>query len=112
MILHVNPIPAKQTSLAAGVASTLVTTAGEGQVQSPILENLNVHLDWLQYKSNFREGICLRRAVRGEETLPYMEVGVDLRQVKPETLKEEFVTVLNDTTDVAATARKRIYLEP
>jgi hypothetical protein len=112
MIVHVTHIPAKQTAIASSVVSTLVTAAGEGQVQPRILENLNVHLEWLQYKTNFREPITLRRAVRGEEILPWIELGVDLRQVRLESLKEEFVSALNDTTDPAAATRKRIYLEP
>jgi len=112
MILHVKNIPAKQTALAASVVSTLVTAAGDGQVPARILENLNVHLDWLQYKTNFREAIALRRSVRGEEVLPGIEVGVDLRQVRQESLKDEFVSVLNDAVDPAASSRKRIYLEP
>jgi len=112
MILHVNHIPPKQTALAASVASALVTAAGEGQVPPRILENLNVHLDWLQYKTNFREALTLRRAVKGEEILPWIEVGVDLRQVRPDQLKDEFVNALNDAIDPAAGARKRVYLEP
>jgi len=112
MILHVNHIPPKQTALAASVASALVTAAGEGQVPPRILENLNVHLDWLQYKTNFREALTLRRAVKGEEILPWIEVGVDLRQVRPDQLKDEFVNALNDAVDPAAGARKRVYLEP
>src|SRR5215510_8419439 len=111
MILHVNHIPPKQTGLAAGAASALVTAAGEGQVQPGILENLNVHLDWVQYKTNFREAISLRRAVRGNEVLPGIEVGVDLRQVRQESLKEEFANALNDSVDPVAGSRKRVYLE-
>src|SRR5437762_4911688 len=112
MILHVNHVPPKQTALAASVVSALVTAAGEGQVQPGILENLNVHLEWLQYKTNFREAISLRRATRGKQVLPWIEVGVDLRQVRPESLKEEFVNALNDAADTAASSRKRVYLEP
>src|SRR5436190_21396934 len=112
MILHVNHIPAKQTALAAGVASTLVTAAGEGQVQPRMLENLNVHLDWLQYKTNFREAITMRRATRGDEILPWLEIAVDLRQAQHDSLKEEFVNALHDAADPAAASRKRIYLEP
>src|SRR5438093_8085514 len=112
MILRVNHIPAKQTGLAASVASTLVTAAGEGQLQDRILENLQVHLDWLQYKTNFREAISLRRAIKGDETLPWIEVGVDLRQASQNGLKDEFVNALNDAGDAAANSRKRIYLEP
>src|SRR3954468_1704969 len=112
MILHVNSVPPKQTALAAGVVSTLVTAAGEGQVPPRILENLNVHLEWVQYKTNFREAIALRRAIRGEEVLPWIEVGVDLRQVRLESLKDEFISALSDAGDAAAASRKRIYLEP
>ena len=112
MILHVNHVPPKQTALAASVVSTLVTAAGEGQVAPRILENLNVHLEWLQYKTNFREAIALRRATRGEETLPWIEVGVDLRQVRPDSLKEEFVSALEEVADTAASSKKRVYLEP
>jgi hypothetical protein len=112
MILHVKHIPAKQTALAASVASTLVTAAGEGKVPPRMLENLNVHLDWVQYKTNFRDAITLRRALRGNEVLPWIEVAVDLRQVKPESLQDEFVNALNDAADGGAGARKRIYLEP
>src|SRR5436853_4682051 len=112
MILHVNHIPPKQTALAGAVASTLVMAAVEGQVQPRILENLNVHLEWLQYKTNFREAVAVRRAMRGDEILPWIEVGVDLRQAQQESLKEEFVSALNDAADPAAGSRKRVYLEP
>ena len=112
MILHVNHLPSKQTGVASNVASTLVTVAGQGQVAPNILENLNVHLEWLQYKTNFREAISLRRAMRDSEVLPWIELGVDLRQVRPECLKDEFVTVLQDAADTDACARKRVYLEP
>ena len=111
MILHVKHIPARQTALAASVASTVVTACGEGEIQPRVLDNLNVHLDWLQYKTNFREAITLRRAVRGQEILPWIEVGVDLRQVQNDSVRQEFVTALKDATDAAA-SRKRIYFEP
>src|SRR5262249_34682658 len=112
MIVHVTHIPTRQTALASSVVSTLVTAAGEGQVQARILENLNVHLDWLQYKTNFREAISLRRASRGEEILPWIEVGVDLRQVSPDSLKDEFLNALSDVADPASGQRRRVYLEP
>ena len=112
MILHVNHINPERTALASAVASTLVAVAGERQVSPRILENLNVHLEWLQYKTNFREAVAVRRATRGEDLLPWIEVGIDLRQVRPESLKEELLSALNDVSDAAAGSRKRVYLEP
>ncbi len=111
MILHINHLPSKQTALAGAVVSTLVTAAGEGQVDARTLENLNVHLEWLQYKTNFREAIAVRRATRGQGVLPWIEVGIDLRQVRPDCLKEEFIAALSDAKDSAASAKKRVYLE-
>lgn len=112
MILHINHIQPDRTALAGNVVSTLISIAGEGQIQPRVLESLNVHLDWVQYKTNFREAVTLRRATRGEELLPWIEVGVDLRQVRPETLREDFVSALQDAADVSGGSRKRVYLEP
>ncbi len=112
MILHINHVPQKQSAAASSIASALVNVAGDGQVPAGVLENLNVHLEWIQYKTNFREAITARRAIRGQEVLPWIELGVDLRQVKADCLKEEFMMALNDATDSAASSRKRVYLEP
>jgi hypothetical protein len=112
MILHINHVPQKQSAAASNIASALVNVAGEGQVPAGVLENLNVHLEWIQYKTNFREAITARRAIRGQEVLPWIELGVDLRQVKADCLKEEFMVALSDATDGAASSRKRVYLEP
>jgi hypothetical protein len=110
MILHVNHIPSKQNALAGSVASSLVGVTGDGQLPPRVLENLNVHLEWLQYKTNFREAIALRRAIRGREVLPWIELGVDLRQVQPDCLKEDVVAALKDAENPAASS-KRVYLE-
>src|SRR5688572_15153859 len=109
MILHVNNVQKERTALACGVASTLVSIAGEGQVNPGLLENLNVHLEWLQYKTNFREAVSVRRATKGDALLPWIEVGVDLRQVRQETLRDEFVAAVNDINVDLAESRRRIY---
>ena len=112
MILHVDHVSPDRAALASSVVSTLVTVAGEGQIQPRILENLNVHLDWVQYKTNFREAVTLRRATRGKDLLPWIEVGVDLRQAHPETLKQELVAALNDVADGGGDSKRRVYFEP
>ncbi len=111
MILHVNHLQPDRTALTSSVVSSLVTVAGEGQVPRRILDNLSVHLDWVQYKTNFREAVTVRRATKGEDLCPWIEVGVDLRQVRQDTLKEEFIQALNEAA-ADATSRKRVYLEP
>jgi len=99
MILHINHIQPERVALTSSVVSTLISIAGETRIPPRVLENLNVHLDWVQYKANFREAVTLRRATRGEELLPWVEVGVDLRQLELETLKNEFVNALEHSPD-------------
>jgi len=111
MIVHINHVQPDRAALAGAVLSELVSLAGEGQIQSRILENLNVHLDWVQYRTNFREAVTLRRAIKGEELLPWIEVGVDLRQLQPETLKAEFLRALKDGLDGSGGSADRVYLE-
>ena len=101
MILHINHVQPERAALASSVVSTLVSLAGDAQIPSRILDNLNVHLEWVQYKTNFREAVTLRRVNRGDEVLPWMEVGIDLRQAHPETLKQEFINALRDPSDPA-----------
>jgi hypothetical protein len=112
MILHLSHLQPDRASHASTVVSTLVSIAGDGHIPSRILDNLNVHLDWVQYKTNFREAVSVRRAIKGEGLLPWIEVGVDLRQVRPETLKDEFIGALRDAAEDGGATPKRIYLEP
>jgi hypothetical protein len=112
MILHINHVQPERAALASNVVSTLVSLAGDAQIPPRILDNLNVHLEWVQYKTNFREAVTLRRVNRGDDVLPWMEVGIDLRQAHPETLKQEFVNALREPADPACAARQRVYLEP
>jgi len=111
MILHINHIQPERAALASSVVSTLVSIAGGEQIPTRIVENLNVHLDWVQYKANFREAVTLRRAIRGEELLPFIEIGVDLRQLNPQTLKDDFVDALQDLAEGSRYSQKRMYLE-
>jgi len=112
MILHVNNVQPDRTARASSVVSALIALAGEGKLPAQVLDNLNVHLDWVQYKTNFREAVSVRRATRGDELLPWIEVGVDLRQVREETLKEEFVRALNGGASDPAGSPERVYFQP
>src|SRR5688500_3908390 len=48
---------------------------------------LRVHLDWIQYKSSFRDPVSVRRAVDQEERLlPLSEISIDLRHLDPSQL--------------------------
>ena len=66
----------------------LLSLVEDGRIDPGLLPTLRVHLDWIQYRANFREPITLRRAAdtRGE-AVPLTEVAVDLRQVETAHLR-------------------------
>jgi hypothetical protein len=97
MILHVNHTApgARMAALASEVVGTLLALVEEGRIDARLLPTLRVHLDWIQYRANFREPITLRRAAdaRGEP-MPLAEVAVDLRQAEAGRLRDALAQAL------------------
>ena len=101
MILHVNHIPpagAAPTALAdraAHVVRTVLELIAEGRGEPGILPSLRLHLDWIQYRGNFREPVTIRRAAdqRGGP-LALAEIAVDLRQVPAGELRPVLAAAL------------------
>jgi hypothetical protein len=57
---------------------------------------LRVHLDWIHYKSGFRDPVMLRRTVDREDRLrPLAEIAVDLRQLDASRLPEQLAAALH-----------------
>jgi hypothetical protein len=110
MILHINHVQPGRAESTSKVVSTLLTLLEQGHVEPEVLAHLNVHIDWVQYKTNFREPIVLRRAISGDEPLPLTEIAVDLRQVKPETFRDELAAALNGASP-GGQVEPRVYLE-
>jgi len=98
MILHVNDTSASSVGLAARareLVGTLLALVEEGRADPQLLPALRVHLDWIQYRANFREPVTVRRATdaRGAP-MPLAEIAVDLRQAEPERLRGELARAL------------------
>ena len=93
MIIHRNYIPSalpKGTDIAELTASVIGPLTGIVE-NSGIEQNgasaLRVHLDWIQYKSSFRDPVTVRRAVdQQEQVLPLSEISIDLRHADPAAL--------------------------
>jgi len=63
---------------------------------------LRVHLDWIQYKTSFRDPITVRRAVdQQEQPLPLAEISIDLRHVDPATLQDQLRAAVSALTGAA-----------
>jgi hypothetical protein len=100
VILHFNHVSrgksAKSLSDLTGlVAGTLTSLAEQGAVDARLLRALRVHLDWIHYKTNFREPVMVRRTTMPDgQPGPLAEIAVDLRQANPAQLPEQLAHAL------------------
>jgi hypothetical protein len=75
--------------------------------------SLRVHLDWIQYKTNFREPVMVRRAVDRDGTLrPLTEISIDLRQIDPARVDEQLAIAAEHLETGPADSPGRFYLDP
>jgi hypothetical protein len=95
MIVHLNFLPAVGATDASNIVTALFGLLDQGRLDPELLPHLRVHLDWIQYKSNFREPVSVRRGAddRGEP-LALAEVAIDVRQARPERLSEHLASAL------------------
>lgn len=90
MILHVNHVQPGQAARAGEVVAALLALVEQGRIEVGLLPGLRVHLDWIQYRSNFREPVTVRRATDlGGAPLTLAEIAVDLRRAEPASLAQE-----------------------
>jgi hypothetical protein len=96
MILQLNHLERKPAAATAqDVVETLYALLEEGQFEPGQFASLRVHLDWIQYRQNFREAVTITQCTneRGEPVLP-MEVHVDTRQVAPGSLRTQMLRAM------------------
>jgi hypothetical protein len=86
MILHVNYLP-QQHAGTAGLVADLLAALEAAPPDPRTLTRLRVHLDWIQYRRNFRDPVTVRRAIdcRGAPS-PLVELAIDVRQATPPVL--------------------------
>jgi hypothetical protein len=112
VIIHVNHQQPGQAAHAGEVVAALLGLAERGRVDERLVPALRVHLDWIQYQSNFREAVTVRRAVdRAGAALPLAEIAVDLRRLDPAGLTAALDRALQ-SLDAEITAEDgRVWLE-
>ena len=117
MILQLNHLQGKQAGASAqDVVSAVYSLLQEGHLDDSQFANLRVHLDWIQYRQNFREVVAVTPCVndRGENS-PLMEIRIDARQVVPGALREQLLCAVAGANPGAhaelGRTPDRIYLE-
>lgn len=95
MILKLNHLNAKATAATQAVIEAVYAMVAEGRLDKGQFARLQIELDWIQYKQNFREVVAATRGYGGcGAEAPLMDIHVDTRQVVPENLRADLVRAL------------------
>lgn len=78
--------------MAGLVAGSLMSLVEDGVLDARLAPSLRIHLDWIQYKTNFRDPVIVRRTVGAQgQPLPLAEMAIDLRQADAARLQDDLV---------------------
>jgi len=113
MILHVNHTRRDSAGpTSSEVVETLLGMLEEGNLEPAQYARMQIHLDWIQYRHNFREAVSVTQGpgTRSENAFP-LEIRIDGRQVTPDSLRELVRGAICPAASDPGTGRKRIYLE-
>ena len=93
MILKLNHLQGKVAAATAqDVIGTLYSLLEEGHIDRSQFARLQIELDWIQYKQNFREVAIATQGYDAQgKQVPIMDVHVDIRQVSPGCLRGELL---------------------
>jgi hypothetical protein len=113
MILHLNHTRREAATAATNeVVATLLSLLEEGHLEPAQFARLQVHLDWIQYRENFREPVMALPGAEDRDGNPAVtEVRIDSRQVTPGSLRQPLREALCPANPEAPPAPGRIYLE-
>jgi len=110
VIIHLNYLPKAGETGAGDVLAALFSLIDQRRLDPDVLPHLRLHLDWIQYKANFREPVTVRHAAdaRGER-MALAELAVDLRRTSRERVLDDLAGAVGSVGSAApggATARE------
>ncbi|MEP7353382.1 MAG: hypothetical protein ABI824_09160 [Acidobacteriota bacterium] len=114
MILKLNHLKVKAAATTQNVVDTIYSLLEEGLLDQGQFARLQIELDWIQYKQNFREVAIATESfgLPGEPT-QIMDVHIDTRQVVTSTLRADVLRALRrvDPNAPACNGSDRIPIE-
>src|SRR5215467_5285212 len=113
MILQFNHLQRKPAAATSqDVIDALYGLLEEGHIEQSQFARLRVHLDWIQYRHNFREPVTIMQAGNdhghGES---WMDIHIDIRQVPPGQLRVKLLEAMSRANPETRVTQDRVYLE-
>src|SRR5580704_888467 len=114
MIVKLNHLQGKAAATSAqDVIGTVYALLEEGHIEKSEFARLQIELDWVQYKQNFREVVIATQGYNSNgDPAPIMDVHIDTRQVVPGCLRAALLRALaRAQPDSPRPAQDRLPLE-
>src|SRR3984885_15147102 len=113
MIVKLNHLQGKAAATSAqDVIGTVYALLEEGHIEKSQFARLQIELDWIQYKQNFREVVIATHGYNQQgEQVPIMDVHVDTRQVVPGCLRAALLRALAHSNAPEPQNQDRLPLE-
>jgi hypothetical protein len=121
VIVHINHIsqakkktgkPSQLGELVSLVTGSLVGCVEDGVLDASLASSLRIHLDWIQYRTNFRDPVIVRRTTDSHgKPMALAEIAIDLRQADPAQLPLQLGRALKSVGPTAAADDGRVYLD-
>lgn len=119
MILQLNHLNGKAAAATTqSVVDTIYRLLNEGRIDPAQFSRLNVQLDWIQYKTNFREMVTATRAstpptaaAARDTRPPVLDIRIDTRQATPDSLRSEMIRAIDAADPESPRDPERIPLE-
>jgi len=122
VIVHINHIAqAKATKagrksqlgeLTSLVTGSLVDLVEDGVLDARVAPSLRIHLDWIQYRTNFRDPVIIRRTSSPlGQPLSLAEIAIDLRQANASELPVQLARAVKSVAPNSALDESRVYLD-
>lgn len=111
MILHVNHTRKDSAAATASeVVSSILSLLEEKQIEPAEFANLQIHLDWIQYKQNFREAVTITEGGGNGSAAP-REIRIDARQLVSGSLRDSIRQALWTARPECRERTGRVFLE-
>lgn len=111
MILKINHLKVKAAAKTQGVIEAIYDLLKDGLITQDQFAHLQIELDWIQYKHNFREPVLATQSYELRGQTRVMDIHIDTRQVSLNQLRDQLLRAIRRAEPGAPQESGRLRLE-